>query len=287
VPHYVSKSSRTLPVSLAEAKEQLELHASTSHDNTLRRYLLAATAKASAYCRRDWHLTKRVLQLDRWHDLDDRDSLATRLAYSGRSLQINHIEIPQPPLVAVDSITYLDTDGTRQTLSSASYTVDSNREPGRVLPVYNDTWPSARYDSGSIEITHYSGYTQTFTAATSDVITPTDQRWSDGDIITLDNYGGALPAGLSANVYYYVIQSTATTFKLSLEPNGAAVDVTDTGTGTSVINDVPQQIKQSILLTVNDWFEDRGGENEMPKAAKYLLDGLRVVSYAGHYALQR
>jgi len=77
--------------------------------------------------------------------------------------------------------------------------------------------------------------TGTFTAnATTNVITST-RALANGDIIRLTNAGGALPAGLAINTNYYVISSTGLTCQLSLTLGGAAIDITDTGTGTHTL----------------------------------------------------
>lgn len=69
-----------------------------------------------------------------------------------------------------------------------------------------------------------------FTAATSDVITSAGHGLSNGDVLILTT-SGTLPAGLSTNTPYYVIDKTTDTFKLSTSAGGSAVDITDTGSG--------------------------------------------------------
>jgi hypothetical protein len=72
----------------------------------------------------------------------------------------------------------------------------------------------------------------TFTAAVTDVITSAGHGLSNGEIITVSNSGGALPTGLSANTYYYVIEADTNTFEVSLTSGGTAVDISGTGSGT-------------------------------------------------------
>jgi hypothetical protein len=74
----------------------------------------------------------------------------------------------------------------------------------------------------------------TFTAATTDLITLNSHGLLAGDRVRFTNTGGALPAGLAAATNYFVIASglTANAFKVSATVGGAAVDITDTGTGT-------------------------------------------------------
>jgi len=49
---------------------------------------------------------------------------------------------------------------------------------------------------------------------------------------------GALPGGLNAETEYYLVSITTNTFKFSLSQGGAAVDLTDNGTGTHTISRV-------------------------------------------------
>lgn len=66
------------------------------------------------------------------------------------------IELPRAPLQSVSSIGYED-NGT-QTLSSSLYTVDTVREPGRVVPALNETWPTTDGHINDVTITYVAGY---------------------------------------------------------------------------------------------------------------------------------
>jgi len=75
-------------------------------------------------------------------------------------------------------------------------------------------------------------YAPSFTAvAATDIITATAHGLSNGMTLQVTS-AGTLPAGLTASTVYYVISSTTNTFKVSLTSGGAAVDITDTGSGT-------------------------------------------------------
>lgn len=76
-----------------------------------------------------------------------------------------------------------------------------------------------------------SSKSDTFTAAVDDVITCNSHGLSNGDTIVV-NSSGTLPAGLSENTTYYVINSTTDTFKVSTTLNGNAVNITNTGSST-------------------------------------------------------
>jgi len=63
------------------------------------------------------------------------------------------------PISAISSITYTDSDGDAQTLSSSLYQSDtaSSNRPARIMPAYGQSWPALR--SGI-----YNAATVTFTA---------------------------------------------------------------------------------------------------------------------------
>ncbi|KKN55343.1 hypothetical protein LCGC14_0583330 [marine sediment metagenome] len=70
----------------------------------------------------------------------------------------NRIELSFPPLQSVTSVTYLDTDGVRQTLSTSIYDVTTNEFKGLVTLAFDQVFPFNRGDIGSIEVTYVAGY---------------------------------------------------------------------------------------------------------------------------------
>lgn len=81
----------------------------------------------------------------------------------------------------------------------------------------------------------------------SDLFTVTDHGLVDDDQIELTTTG-TLPAGLSTGTTYYVISATANTFQLSATQAGAAIDITDAGTGThGLFRDAPNTTIQTEL----------------------------------------
>lgn len=69
------------------------------------------------------------------------------------------IRLPRPPLVSVDYIRYVDTEGTTQTLvEGTDYAVDTRRMPGRVVPYYGTSWPTARDEPNSVTVRYVAGY---------------------------------------------------------------------------------------------------------------------------------
>lgn len=86
--------------------------------------------------------------------------------------------------------------------------------------------------------------TATFTAATTDIITAASHGLTAGTRITVAS-SGTPPAGLAVSTNYYLRDVTASTFKVSLTPNGSAVDITDTGTGTHTLTWYPEILVDS------------------------------------------
>jgi hypothetical protein len=66
---------------------------------------------------------------------------------------------------------------------------------------------------------------------TTDVVTAVNHRMINGDIARLTTTD-TLPAGLSTGTNYYVVNRTPDTLQLSATAGGAAIDISDTGTGT-------------------------------------------------------
>ncbi len=52
--------------------------------------------------------------------------------------------IPLYPVQSIDEIRYVDEGGTEQTLNASEYRVDTVSNPARIVPGYNETWPSTR-----------------------------------------------------------------------------------------------------------------------------------------------
>jgi len=124
----------------------------------------------------------KVSEFESWARISSADSqagLATLLiqamreyaenltgrAFIPRSLQLilpgwqcGWIELPQPPLLEVTSITYVDLDGVQQTLAADQYVVHSDREPGVVVPAWQVAWPAVRNVIDAVRVNYRAGY---------------------------------------------------------------------------------------------------------------------------------
>jgi len=63
-----------------------------------------------------------------------------------------------PPLQTVTAITYVDIDGTTQTLAADQYVVDANSKPARISEAYGCAWPSTRCQENAVKVRFVAGY---------------------------------------------------------------------------------------------------------------------------------
>jgi uncharacterized phiE125 gp8 family phage protein len=69
------------------------------------------------------------------------------------------IELYRPPVSAVASVKYYDSDGNLQTVSASDYNVDYNSLPPRIVLAENATWPTVQTNKPSaVEIEYTAGY---------------------------------------------------------------------------------------------------------------------------------
>lgn len=129
------------PITLDEARKQCEVTHLTHHDAYLTTLILAARRLVELRLNRQLMTATWNLVLDRF------------------PCGIDPILIPYAPLASITSITYLDSDGTSQTWSSASYRVTTTREPGRVVPVYGGSYPATRATTDAVTVRFVAGYT--------------------------------------------------------------------------------------------------------------------------------
>lgn len=64
------------------------------------------------------------------------------------------LEIVTPPLLAIDSVIYDDSDGVAQTIDEDLYSLD----PRGVLLVYGETWPTPQDRAGAVRVQYTAGY---------------------------------------------------------------------------------------------------------------------------------
>lgn len=153
-----------LPVSLAEAL--LHVRADNAQETALLTGLVAtATSMAEAYCRRRF-VTQRWRQtFDRFpssampgvgRGFFQRGSFG-RVTTARRRDEIALL-LAHPPLVSVESVTYVDLDGAVQTMAPADYLVRSAEEPGEIVHAYGKSWPVTRDVPDAVTVEFTCGY---------------------------------------------------------------------------------------------------------------------------------
>jgi uncharacterized phiE125 gp8 family phage protein len=120
------------PVTVSNAKAQMRL--TIPADDSLVALLITACREHAE------NLTRRAF-------VDQ----VIQVTYDGFPKLGKRIELPRPPLTAVNSITYLDLNGVQQTLDPSQYIVhnDSDLMPAYITPPANtSTWPDTLNEVG-------------------------------------------------------------------------------------------------------------------------------------------
>jgi uncharacterized phiE125 gp8 family phage protein len=138
VAHRLVTGPTVEPLTAAELKDQSRI-SHGEEDVLLERLIAAARSHVEK-------ITRRALITQTWQLTLDR--------FPCHAV----IYVPRPPLIAVSSITYLDEDGTEQTVDSDDYRVDDQSQPGRIEPAYGESWPTTRDTINAVEVTHTAGY---------------------------------------------------------------------------------------------------------------------------------
>lgn len=68
------------------------------------------------------------------------------------------IELRDPPVQSITSITYTDVSGDTQTLSASAYNVDIGSRPCVIVPAYGYVWPPVLIKPRCVAVTFVCGY---------------------------------------------------------------------------------------------------------------------------------
>jgi uncharacterized phiE125 gp8 family phage protein len=130
------------PVSLAEVKDHCRID-DAEQDGLLTGYLLAARQHVETY------LARALLQ----------QTFDLKLDFCWpRRCGLLEIPLPRPPKVSVTSVSYVDTAGTTQVLSSALYQLTERYAFGLIVPAYGASWPTPRWQYDAITVRFVAGY---------------------------------------------------------------------------------------------------------------------------------
>lgn len=140
------------PVTLEEAKLQCQVDADIiDQDSRISSYIKAGREEAEAYIKgsimeQTWRLT-------------------------GATFPCEYIELPNGPIIQIESVKYYDTDGVQQTLAvDVGYQPFLDDEPPRLYPPVNGAWPAVQARQGAIDIQYTAGYRSTGSPAGADAV---------------------------------------------------------------------------------------------------------------------
>ena len=137
--------------------------------------------------------------------------------------------------------------------NSASDTIDEMDEVGtkvsdQTLSLNENDFVSG---TGAVQRTFSEESGTAFTVdAGTDFATSPAHGLSNGDRIMVFS-STTLPAGLSLATVYFVVNKTANTFQLSLTSGGAAIDLTDAGTGTHKFHTATQNEVSDVITALD------------------------------------
>lgn len=190
------------------------------------------------------------------------------------------IVLPHVPLSTVVSVQYVDEAGATQTVDPAAYVVNARKVPAVVVPAYGYSWPATLQGPEAVTVTYDAGYASPITAdAAGDTITVTGPvTFTVDDPVRFQNSGGALPAPLQAGRDYYVLTAPGSgVYTLSTTLGGSLLDLTDAGSGLSLIGEVPASILAWMLLQVEQLARNRGATEVVERgqvSTMPFVDGL-------------
>lgn len=136
------------PVTLAEAKLHLKIDSDLTDDDNLIAALITAARKKCetetwrTFLTSTWDYSIDEFpwgQLGDWHHRQDQ------------------IRIPNPPLISVTSLAFVDDVGSSQVMSGTLYQAIAGT-PGVILPSLNSSWPYGRSRPGTVIIRYVAGY---------------------------------------------------------------------------------------------------------------------------------
>lgn len=125
--------------SLEEAKRHLRVY-DASFDDEITQLIRAARDYCERFTQRTLRttVTRTLKQCEWWCD---------------------ELHLPWPPLIAVSSVTYYDTDNALQTLASSNYSVELSTDGGgRIVWAYNATIPALYFRPDAVIVTFTTGY---------------------------------------------------------------------------------------------------------------------------------
>lgn len=250
------------PITLADVHSQLGIPTiDTATDTLITRRITEARQWAEDYMGRAICTQTQEVRMD---DFPPIIGVHERATIPNRIQDYDAIKLPYPDLQSIVSIKYIDIDGIEQTMTASDYVVDTYGYIGAVRPAYGVSWPSVRSEANAGRVQYKCGYgvtaiatAKTITGATNatpGVFTSAGHGFADGDLIQLATTGMTTPNGQTYRVY----AKATDTFQLANLSNNAGLSTVSwgtfaTGTATRVQLDVPDLMREALILLVGHW----------------------------------
>lgn len=148
------------PITLAQAKVQCRVDVSdTTEDDFISGLITAAREYVETRVRRTYVSRSYQLRMNRFPYLFPASYYPFYTLERLPNQLWGKIELPKPPLISVDFITYVDNNGDTQTLDPSQYQVDvGGYLPGYITPAYGLTFPSTRYQMDAVIVDYTAGF---------------------------------------------------------------------------------------------------------------------------------
>jgi uncharacterized phiE125 gp8 family phage protein len=130
-------SVETEPVTLTEAKLRLRIDG-TDDDDDLTMLISAARSMCEQQIDGSVSACTWDLKIDKFPD--------------------GEIKLMWPPVAAITSVTYVDTNGDAQVMDSSAYSLDSHSEPAWLLPAVDTEWPETYDTANAVTVRYTAGY---------------------------------------------------------------------------------------------------------------------------------
>ncbi len=144
------------PVALSTAKAYLRI-SGTGEDALISTMIEAARSFCEEFLGRALITQTITFTLDATSEVDSTLWEGTR---TGPHINFykDFISLPRPEIQSVTSVKTFADDNSETTFSASKYYVDISRDPGRIVLLTGETWPTALRVANAIEVVYVAGY---------------------------------------------------------------------------------------------------------------------------------
>jgi hypothetical protein len=139
-------------------------------------------------------------------------------------------QFSNPALISEEFLRILTSKGFMRVIGGFGFNGATGRE-FKSLFVEHNNLSTATYNTNKTLLNgDYVEFYKEVTANVNDTLTSNNHGYANDDRVYFYSTG-ELPTPLTSSILYYVINASTNTFKVSVSSGGAAVNITDVGTG--------------------------------------------------------